>query len=74
MTEGLQEGLANLRDRVLEGLEEVKTSKNIIQLKENMKKELLKAAEKMKLGRGVKLDDGPEIDAWFEKFIKNDLE
>lgn len=74
MTEGLQEGLDQFKGSGSRRIEEVKTSKNIIQIKENMKKELLKAAEKMKLGRGVKLDDGPEIDAWFEKFIKTYLE
>ena len=74
MTEGLQEGLDQLKEQLLEGLEDVKNSKNIRIIKIEMNKGLLKAAEKMKTERGVKLDDRPEIDAWFEKFIKTYLE
>ncbi len=71
MKEDIQNNLDILKEQVLESLEELKTNKRFItDIKPQMKKELMSAASKMKTAKGVGRADWPEIDEWFDKFLK----
>ena len=71
MKEDIQNNLDILKEQVLESLEELKTNKRFItDIKPQMKKELMGAASKMKTAKGVGRADWPEIEEWFDGFLK----